>query len=186
MKDKTQISKNFKILSSRIKFLVSQKSDFNNKRMNETIYFENLLFPRMTNCRNWKYRNVFLISKSFVGYNSELISQKIIRENKLSWDVDYIHQFTCIEFDWKKYILTIKVFFQFLTTCGLSSRGHKTLFVPFHSPSSPDFVKIREGNKIGERKSKKEKENKIKEFSNFISRSFFDFPPAIFFLLLFW
>ena len=43
------------------------------------------------------------------------------------------------------------------------------MFVPFHSPSSPDFVKIREGNKIGERKSKKEKENKIKEFSQSIS-----------------
>ena len=37
--------------------------------------------------------------------------------------------------------------------CGLSSRGHKILFVPFPFPSSspPDFVKIGEGNKIGER-----------------------------------
>ena len=38
--------------------------------------------------------------------------------------------------------------------CGLYSRGHKILFVPFAFPSSsfsPDFVKIGEGNKIGER-----------------------------------
>ena len=39
--------------------------------------------------------------------------------------------------------------------CGLSSRGHKILFVPFPFPSSssypPDLVKIGEGNKIGER-----------------------------------
>ena len=36
--------------------------------------------------------------------------------------------------------------------CGLSSRGHKILFVPFPFPSSPpDFVRIGEGNKIGER-----------------------------------
>ena len=48
----------------------------------------------------------------------------------------------------------------FLTTCGLFTWGHKTWFVPFSPPSSPDFVKIgegnkiREGNKIGGEKSK--------------------------------
>ena len=60
-------------------------------------------------------------------------------------------------------MLVFKVFvlIQFLTTCGLSSRGHNTLFVP--SPS--DFIKIGEGNKIAGGKSKKEREIKLENSS---------------------